>query len=130
MINSTEKELSASQVQAALLMAAGKTGRFIAQSVGVTEQTVSMWKRLQAFKDLVDRQRAENARSLASSLAGLLPEAVQVLRAALADPSTSIRLRAAQYVFDKWADVGDPPAIPLEPEAPKEQKAKSVFDLQ
>ena len=130
MDNSSEKELSASQVQAAILVAAGKTGRFVAQSVDVTEQTLSRWKGMTSFKQLVDRHRAENARSLASAVAGLLPSAVEVYRAALVDPSIAVRFRAAQSVFAMWSEVGDPPVTPSDPEATEKPKSKSPFDLQ
>lgn len=58
MINETEP-LSPSQGQAVLLLASGRTGRQVADTVGVTPETVSRWRKQPSFEAELNRIRQE-----------------------------------------------------------------------
>lgn len=124
-----EKELSAKQVQAAILLAAGRSNRSVARELKVSEQTVCNWKRLAAFRALVDQHRARNAADLSTALSGLLPLAIEGFRASLTDASPALRLRAAQSIVASLTKLGAPLPEAWEEEGVDEESPKSPFDL-
>ena len=89
-------------VQDEEIMAALAAGRSYAEAAalaGVSARTVRRRMEDEAFAGEVRRLRAERAAQLSSSLLELGATAIMVLAALLGDPSSSVRLRAADAVL-------------------------------
>jgi hypothetical protein len=102
--------LSPQQINSLPMLAAGESAKFVAEKIGVTPQTISLWLNhdpdfrlgLWLFKnDALD--------AALSQLQTLAIEAVFVVRKLLLEGSTEqIRLKAAQLVIDRLDTDGRP----------------------
>lgn len=80
-------------------LAAGRSYAETATLAGVSARTVRRRMEDEAFAGEVRRLRAERASQLSSTLLELGATAIEVLGELLADPSSSVRLRAADAVL-------------------------------
>lgn len=86
----------------------GRTVSDIAETTGVPKGRITRWYRSsEQFKEMledisseaVDRIRSEVVRESADRLAGLVPEAIEVLEDALSAEKTSERITAAAHIM-------------------------------
>jgi hypothetical protein len=93
--------LSVKQSNAIDLLIVGKTDREVAESVGVTRQTVCGWRHYSpAFQSELNRRRKAAWGSAADRLRSMLPTALDVVGEALADGTEPNRLRAALKMLE------------------------------
>jgi len=100
--------LTPTQLQAAELIAIGQPKKAVAESLGITPQTVSGWSKLprfQAYLNQLKRAAQEGAYNHMRSLGEKAVGTVEELMGEEASPS--IRLRAAQVVLN-CIGMGDP----------------------
>src|SRR5690349_10859161 len=90
----TETKLSASQSQAAFLVACGRRKREVATLVNATPETISRWSNIAAFDAAVQEHQQELIDYARARHMALLGKAVDRLEALLDHNNPSIRLRA------------------------------------
>ena len=98
-----ESVIDAAVIRAAALAAAGVTQAKIAEELGVSESTISRWKKrpdYQAARNGILKDIVETA---SNRLRSLTLKAVSVLRDTMEDPqaSTCDRIRAATAILDR-----------------------------
>lgn len=87
------------RTKAALALASGATTDEAGQTAGVTGRTVRRWREEPAFRAEVAQLRREMLDDVLGQLGGAAVEAVKALRAALADKSPGVRVRAAGLIL-------------------------------
>ncbi len=90
---SPNRPLTPAQQHALILMSAGNTALFAAQTVGVHRNTVANWLRSPAFREALAQGRAAQAQAWRDQNGALAGHALGAIRAILADPKTPSRLR-------------------------------------
>lgn len=105
MDNNTPHELKPEQVQAILHLARGRSAHAVAKIVDVSEQTISAWKRDEAFVKALDTERKQVEEKLRKDLdeaarfeQSVQRKALEVLNTALDSKEPGIAIRAAQIV--------------------------------
>jgi transposase-like protein len=93
--------LSAKKRVAAAMLAGGATGRDTASKIGVSEDTVSRWRRSPAFQSTVIHLIRETESSAVESLHALRLLAVDRLGELLKSKNELVALRAATEVLDR-----------------------------
>ena len=87
----TKKEISINinqnQLLAAQMLAAGKTGKAVAEQLGVTEETISRWKQNPDFKIYLDELIIGVHESARLKLQSLVEKAVNAIESAIDDPN-------------------------------------------
>jgi transposase-like protein len=78
-----------------------------ANRAGISESTLRRWLRDQEFAAAVDDARRATFRDAIGSLRVATIQAVETLRSALNDPSSSIRVRAAVAILELGAELGE-----------------------
>lgn len=87
------------KAEAALLLACGTSTEKTGEAVGVSGRTVRRWLDDTTFRADVDAHRREIIADAVRGLTGASRDAITVLRAALADESVNVRLRAATVLL-------------------------------
>ncbi|WP_153146852.1 hypothetical protein [Dechloromonas sp. H13] len=97
---SPDASLTPSQLKAAELLTVGKIAKDVAKIVGVTPETISIWKRKPAFRALCQEMRLLALNNTIAEINSLNSLAENTLRDLMgpANPP-AIRLRAALGVF-------------------------------
>jgi hypothetical protein len=94
--DNARRELTAQQEAALGLFLAGRTVTETAEEIGVSRSAVSEWINQNAlFNATLNARRAEVWAAAGDGLRGLLPAAIEVLRAALDGPDG---VKAAQFI--------------------------------
>jgi HEAT repeat protein len=91
----TENALLDQKAEAVLLLARGLTSDKVGEQIGVNGRTVRRWLTDPAFTTDVRAARTIVLDEAVRALGAAAADAVAALRAALGDPSPSIRIRAA-----------------------------------
>lgn len=100
----SNRQLSARQSRAVVLLAAGGTGRAVASTIGVHEQRISEWRRQPLFARALAEQLQMNSLEAKEALNGLRLRAIDRLSSALQSPNQMVGLRAALEILDRTAD--------------------------
>lgn len=100
MSNSTE--LKENQLIAVQLVASGKQGRVIAETLQIAEETVSRWRQLPAFEAGLNTLLRDARDTARERLRGLMGVALDTIEGAMVSPDLSAkdRLQAAFKVLD------------------------------
>jgi hypothetical protein len=104
---------TAKQERLALLLAGGKGIKAAAQEIGVGERTAHHWLEDDRFRAYASTLRGRLLDEAVGRLSGAAVAAVDVLHGLLADPSGTVRLRAALGIIDalvkvrEHAELGD-----------------------
>ena len=99
-VSRIDAALSATQIQAAGLFAAGQTGRAVADACGVRPETLSVWRRSPRFLAAIEDAARARLGAARSDLDALLPDAVAVLQLSLAPQQPlEVRLKTALAVL-------------------------------
>lgn len=94
-------KLTEKQVKASVLLAAGRTGRETAKEVGVTPETISVWRRGPEFEAEINRLKLEALHAARDRMRNLAAEAVSEVEDLIKNAKTdAVRLKAAQAVLD------------------------------
>lgn len=101
-----KKELKPKQIQALILLAEGKSHRSVAEAVGVSQKTLSIWKREdlfhKEFKKAMERMRYEfEARIVAAG-----QNAVVAVNKELENPSAELRIKAGATLVNAAVRLG------------------------
>ena len=92
--------LSIEQLSALELLLTGMSDAEVAQNVGVSRQTVWLWRsREPEFMAELSERRDSLWSTQSDKLRALLPDALKVIQASLSSPDESTRLRAAFQVL-------------------------------
>jgi hypothetical protein len=98
--------LSQKQIQALPLIAPGLTDEAVAESVGVTRQTVNKWKNHDLeFKDFLDYERVQLWQSYQDRSRALFPKALKILEDSLESENERIRVTVALAIFKSLKEV-------------------------
>ncbi len=106
-------ELSPRQAMAAALVATGKTDQDTAAAIGVRRECVTRWKRSLYFRAEVDARRQELWGAATDRLRAMVPKALDVLEARLADGDKSAALEVLKAV-KLYGEVGPPTPAPVD----------------
>ena len=88
-------KLSPKQEQAAMLLAMGRSGKDVADTVGVTPETICTWKRDAVFEATINRQKLELFFSIRDRFRLTTNKALIALEDIIDNPSSDIvKLRA------------------------------------
>jgi len=87
------------KAEAALLLARGISADKAGEMVGVNGRTVRRWREDPAFEDDVRTARTALLGEAVAALGAAAAEAIAVLRSALTDDSTALRIRAASVLI-------------------------------
>ncbi|MEV6833605.1 hypothetical protein AB0N17_03580 [Streptomyces sp. NPDC051133] len=85
--------------QAVLLLAQGASSDKAGEGVGVSGRTVRRWREDPAFEAEVKAAQRELLAEARAALGGAARDAIATLHAALQDPSTALRIRAAAVLL-------------------------------
>ena len=126
------RQLSASQEAAIALLLQGKTDGDVTEAVGVTRQTIWIWRhRHPAFVAEVNLRRREVWEAVIERLRGMLTPAVEALADGLKANDARLRLAAAVHVLRAMGVYGEgrgryePVAGPTTPEAVEQAQAEA-----
>ena len=97
-MNTNEIELEPRQRQAAVLLATGTLSKDVADTVGVTPQTISAWKRNPKFRATVAQLLSQAEVEALDALRAYLPRIVERLGKMIDSPDSSA-LKAAQLIL-------------------------------
>ena len=86
------RELTPMQERAVELLVRGFTDGEVAETLGVSRTTVTMWKRNKRFREVLDQREAEVLGPSFSGVKELVPLAVDVLQKALKKGNTKVAL--------------------------------------
>jgi len=97
-----KKQLTPRQLRAVDALLSGATYQDAAKSAGVTDKTLSRWRKQPAFDDELRRRGTVAVSDASRRLTGTLDNAVDVLREVMNDEEApqSVRIRAARYILD------------------------------
>lgn len=110
-------KLTPKQQRAVPLLAQGMQGIVIAKQISVSPQTISEWKKSDAFNKAVDSFRSNSLKEAEKVLSSLSLKSVNVLGEILETSSNdSIRLKVAIFIIDKLDLQG---AFPSDSDKPK-----------
>ncbi len=84
--------LSTKQLIAISLLLAGRSGRDVAEEVGVQEQSISRWKQLPSFKTALEEGQAEILKSSKCKLIALFEKSLDTLAESLGSEEEKYRL--------------------------------------
>jgi hypothetical protein len=94
------KELSIEQENALELLLTGASDAAVAESVGVSRQTVLNWRHNSPeFRAELSRRRASIYAECSDALRALVPDAIAVLRTQLKSEDARVQLKAASQVL-------------------------------
>lgn len=94
--------------QAVMLLASGKKAKEAAEDLGVSPETISVWRREPEFEAEINCLRLESLQAARTQLQSLAVEAVSTLQVLMSDAkSDSIRLKACETVLGA-AGITDP----------------------
>ena len=94
-------KLNPKQIQAAVLLITGMKSKDIATKVGVTPETISVWKRYKEFIFLTNNLRQEYVDSIVDKLRNSTINAMETLNnLALSAESEETRRKAAKDILD------------------------------
>jgi len=93
--------LSPKQERAALLLAEGETGAYVAKHLKVTPQTIVEWKKKHLFQVAFNRHRKDFVDSARESIRRGIHRASATVVALLDDDDPKIQLQAAKTLLDK-----------------------------
>ena len=92
--------LTSKQEKAAFLLAAGTNGKDVAESVGVTPSTISVWKVNPRFEALINQIKEEALENARDGMRGLCFKAVSQIENLMENsPSDAVRLKACVEVL-------------------------------
>ena len=115
-----ENSLTPTQMEAAALVAMGLNDTEIGRMMGVTRQTVNIWKNHnRAFMEEVTIKRGEVWESYRIQFRTMIPRAIEVLSKALDDYDKRTRMEAAMFIMR---------SVKLEPIALKKRKGGGEVD--
>jgi len=86
-----DQSLKESQLLAAQLLAAGKTGREAAEAAGVTEETISRWRKNCDFDVYLKELMVDLHETARMRLQSLVQKAVLAIEASIDDPSLTAK---------------------------------------
>lgn len=92
--------LTASQIEAARMLAAGDTVTATADALNISRATLYRWQLLPVFYCYLNTLRNEARKLAENSLFSLVSEARDALRGCLTSPNDATRLSAAKYILD------------------------------
>ncbi|WP_416925107.1 hypothetical protein [Ottowia sp.] len=92
--------LTPRQIQAASLIAGGRSQRQVAKAIGVTYQTVNVWAQLPAFRAEVQAIIGDAHQATATMLQGQRMRALEELATLLTNAPPSVKLQAIRTVLE------------------------------
>jgi hypothetical protein len=101
------RQLSIEQMKAIELLAQGQSVNTVAQSVGVSSQTIYDWRHDPLFIAELNHQRSRLWSEAQERLRSLANEAIDVLEDQLASDGPKVALSAARYVMQGTKLLGD-----------------------
>lgn len=112
-----KNRITAKQIRALPLLAAGTSGAETAKIVGVKPSTVSEWlNHCPHFIEALDELRDAGMRQAVGQLQGTLSVAVEELRRILTTSKTdAVRLKAAQFIIEAYGITKEPNEAHLDP---------------
>lgn len=132
-------ELSPNKIQAATLLVTGMKSKDIATKIGVTPETISIWKRDKEFIFFTNKLRQEYVNSVVDKLRDNTINAMDTLNnLALNAESEETRRKAAKDVLDMagiqkydgflYCGIGPKTEAELADKEKRDKAAKSLFD--
>jgi transcriptional regulator with XRE-family HTH domain len=82
-----DQTLKENQIIAAQLLTAGKTGREVAEAVGVSEETISRWKKNCDFELYLKELMVDSHEAARTRLQNLMQKAVETMEKSIDDQS-------------------------------------------
>ena len=96
------KNLNESQLLAVQLVAQGRSGREIAKQLGVTEETVSRWKKQPAFIAMVNDLLGQLRDTTQQKMRNLVLLALEILEKELSNKDNKNRVNIALKVLNNY----------------------------
>lgn len=118
--------LTASQIEAARMLASGDTVTATADACQVSRATLYRWQETPVFYCYVNKLRLEARKLAENSLFSLVSDATDTLRGCLTSPNDATRLNAAKYILDT---VGKMYAGNTDPVAEIRQQHTTTLDV-
>ena len=95
--------LTPRQIQAASLIAGGRSQRQVAKAIGVTYQTINVWAQLPAFRAEVQAIIGDAHQATATMLQGQRMKALEELATLLDTAPPAVKLQAIRLVLEATA---------------------------
>lgn len=126
--------LSAAQERAVLMIASGKRGREVAETLGVSEFVVSRWRQTPDFRAAVNAIQLDARQSAIAKLRNLSEKAVLAIEDILlnTDAPAADRLRAATLVLDRLSldsvgAIGPDSADDIQADDARQERRKNIL---
>jgi len=105
--NTPRKTLTPKQTQVLHMILGGSSITDAAQAAGVSRKTIHAWYQQPQFTQALTNERTLALEKLSNSLASLSEKAVMTLDAAMDDPNSTTRVRAADIIISRMLSYAD-----------------------